>query len=138
MRSKFKLPTSRSNPELFDAKIVVDPTKNVSVRPFKKLNFDIKLTNTGKAAWLDGHASEDGSIYLVMNWYRNDRLLARFSARRKLRYQVLPGKFTRYFVDFNVPRNEGFYNLNIGVNLVDSRSQNKRISIMIPVQVTNY
>lgn len=130
-----KLPTTRSDPELFDAKFEVDPTENVSVRPFKELNFDIKLTNTGKAAWLDGYAWEDGSVYLVMNWYRNERLLNRLSARRKLRYQVLYDESTRYFVEFNAPAKEGLYNLEIAVALTKQNSKMQKKSFYIPVRV---
>jgi len=130
-----KLPTTRSNPELFDAMVAIDPTKNVSVRPSKELTFDVNLTNTGRAAWLEGYAWQNGSVFLVLNWYRNDRLLDRFSARRKLRYQVLPGESTRYFVHFNAPRNEGLYNLEIAVALTSKNSEMQMKSFNIPVQV---
>lgn len=129
------LPTTRSNPESFDARIQVEPTNNVSVRPLKELNFDIKLTNTGKAAWLEGYEWENGSVYLLMNWYRNDRLLYRFSARRKLRYQVLPDESTLYFVDSNAPRNEGLYNVEIAVALTKQNSEMQKKSFYIPVRV---
>jgi hypothetical protein len=130
-----KLPTTHSDPELFDAKFEVGPTKNVSVRPFKELNFDIKLTNTGKATWLEGYAWQDGSVYLVINWYRNDRLLRRFSARRKLRYQVLPGESTRYFVELRVPGNEGLYDLEFAVALTEMNSEMQKKSFYVPVRV---
>lgn len=130
-----KLPTTRSNPESFDAKIQVEPTNNVSVRPFKELNFDINLTNTGKAAWLEGYAWENGSVYLLLNWYRNDRLLNRFSERRKLRYQVLPDESTQYFVESNAPRNEGQYQLEIAVAVTKTNSEVQKKSFYIPVHV---
>jgi len=132
-----KQPTTRSNPELFDANIWVEPTKNVSVRPSRQLTFDINLTNIGKAVWLEGNASQNGSVFLTLNWYRNDRMLYRLSAQRRLRYQVLPGESTRYFVEFYTPRNEGQYNLEIGLSLVSPNAENKQISLRIPVRVTN-
>jgi Dolichyl-phosphate-mannose-protein mannosyltransferase len=130
-----KLPTTRSNLELFDAKIWVEPTQNVSVRPSKQLTFDIKLTNTGKAVWLNGYAWENGSVYLVMNLYRNNRLLDRFSAQRKLRYQVLPGESTRYIVEFNTPRTEGKYNLEISLAVTQLDAEMRKKSFYIPVRV---
>jgi hypothetical protein len=130
-----KLPTTRSNPELLDAKIEIEPTKNVSLRPFKELDLDIKLTNTGRAAWLEGYESENGSVYLVLNWYRNNRFLQRFSARRKLRYQVLPDESTRYFVELIVPGNEGLYNLEIAVALTQKNSVMQKKSFYVPVRV---
>lgn len=130
-----KLPTTRSNPELFDAMIEVEPTNNVSIQPFKPLGFDIQLTNTGKAAWLEGLASENGSVYLLVNWYRNDRPLSRLSARRKLRYQVLAGESTRYFLELNAPRNEGQYNFEIAVALSEVNSEMRKKSFYVPVRV---
>jgi hypothetical protein len=130
-----KLPTTRSNPELFDAKIVVDPTKNVSQQPSMPITFDINLTNTGKASWLEGYAWQNGSVFLLLNCYRNDRLLNRFSARRKLRYQLLPGESTRYFLQFNAPPNEGLYNLEIAVAVTDANSQMRKKSFYVPVRV---
>jgi hypothetical protein len=130
-----KLPTTRSNPESFDANIQVEPTNNVSVRPLKELNFDIQLTNTGKAVWLEGNESENGSVYLAVNWYRNDRMLYRFSTRRKLRYQVLPQYSTSYFVDSNAPRNEGLYNVEIAVVVTKANSEVQKKSFYIPVRV---
>lgn len=130
-----KLPTTESSSELFDAKILVEPTNNISVRRSKLLSFDIQLTNTGKAAWLEGYAWQNGSVYLLLNWYRNDQLLDRFSARRKLRYQVLPNESTRYFVEFTTPENEGQYNLEIAVALTETNSEIRKKSFYIPVRV---
>jgi hypothetical protein len=130
-----KLPTTRSNPELFDAQIWVEPTKNVSVRPSKQLTFDIQLTNIGKAAWLEGYAWQNGSIFLILDWYRNDQLQNYLSARRKLRYQVLPGESTRYFVELNTPGIKGQYNLEIALAVTQMDSKMRKKSFYIPVRV---
>ena len=130
-----KLPTTLSNPELFDAQIWVEPRKNVSVRTSKQLTFDIKLTNIGKAAWLEGYAWQNGSVFLILDWYRNDQLQNYLSARRKLRYQVLPGESTRYFVEFNTPETKGQYNLEIALAVTQMDSEMRKKSVYIPVRV---
>ncbi len=130
-----KLPTTRTNPELFDAHISSDPSDVSSVRPLKQLSFDVKLTNTGKAVWMDDNAWQNGSAYLDLNWYRKDRLLDRLSTRRKLRYQILPNESTRYFVRFYAPRSEGNYKLEIALRVNQMNSEVQRESLVIPIRV---
>lgn len=129
------LPTSKSNPELFDAEIQSEPSDSISVEPSKRTWITVHAKNSGKAIWLDGAFNEYGNVIFEMNWYRKDVLLNQFSIRKRLRNQVFPGDFYQFTEKLIAPDRPGYYDLEIVIVLNQTESQHQEKSIRIPVQV---
>ena len=129
------LPTTKSNPELFDAEIQVEPSDPISVRPSKRTWISVRANNSGKAIWLDGNYNEYGNVTFQINWYRKDILLNHFSIRKRLRNQVFPGESYQFTEKLLAPDREGDYDLEIAVVLKQSDSQVQEKSVHIMVQV---
>lgn len=129
------LPTSKSNPELFDAEIQSEPSDSISVKQSKRTWITVHAKNSGKAIWLDGAFSEYGNVAFEMNWYRKERFLNQFSFRKRLRYQVFPGESYQFTEKLIAPDRPGYYDLEIVIVLNQSESQHQEKSIHIPVQV---
>jgi hypothetical protein len=129
------LPTTKSNPELFDAEIQIEPSGTISVQPSKRVWITVHANNSGKAIWLDGAFNEYGNVSLQMNWYRKDILLNQFSIRKRLRNQVFPGESYQFTEKLIAPDRKGDYDLEIVIALNQSDSQHQEKSIHIPVQV---
>ncbi len=129
------LPTTKSNPELFDAEIEIEPSGSISAQPSKRVWITVHANNSGKAIWLDGAFNEYGNVSLQMNWYRKDILLNQFSIRKRLRNQVFPGESYKFTEKLIAPDRKGDYDLEIVIALNQSDSQHQEKSIHIPVQV---
>ncbi|MCI0617103.1 glycosyltransferase family 39 protein [bacterium] len=129
------LPTTKSNPELFDAEIQIEPSDSISVQPSKRIWITVHANNSGKAIWLDGAFNEYGNVTFQMNWYRKDRLLNQFSIRKRLRNQVFPGEAYQFTEKLIAPDREGNYDLEIVIVMNQSDSQQQEKSIHIPIQV---
>lgn len=129
------LPTSKNNPELFDAEIQSEPSDSISVKPSRRTWITVYAKNSGKAIWLDGGFNEYGNVTFEMNWYRKDILLNQFSLRKRLRNQVFPGDSYQFTEKLIAPDRPGYYDLEIVIVLNQSESQHQEKSIRIPVQV---
>jgi dolichyl-phosphate-mannose-protein mannosyltransferase len=129
------LPTSRNNPELFDAEITSEPSDSISVKPSRRTWITVYAKNSGKAIWLDGPFSQYGNVTFEMNWYRKDTLLNQFSMRKNLRKQVFPGDSYQFTEKLIAPDRPGYYDLEIVIVLNQSESQHQEKSLHIPVQV---
>jgi hypothetical protein len=135
-RIKFqKLPTTKSNPDLFDAEIQSEPSDSISVKPSKRTWITVHAKNSGKAIWLDGAFNEYGNVTFEMNWYRKERLLNQFSIRKRLRNQVFPGDSYEFTEKLIAPDRPGDYDLEIVIVLNQSESQHQEKSVHILVQV---
>jgi len=135
-RIKFQgLPTTKSNPDLFDAEIESEPSDSISAKPSKRTWITVHAKNSGKAVWLDGAFNEYGNVTFEMNWYRKDRLLNQFSIRKTLRNQVFPGDSYQFTEKLIAPDRPGYYDLEIVIVLNQSESQHQEKSVHIPVQV---
>src|SRR5262249_28729520 len=56
------LPTTKSNPELFDAEIQTEPSGSISAQPSRRIWITVHANNSGKAIWLDGPFNEYGNV----------------------------------------------------------------------------
>lgn len=130
------LPTTKSNPELFDAEIQIEPSGSISVQPSKRIWISVNANNSGKAIWLDGPFKEYGNVSLQLNWYRKDTLLNQFSIRKRLRSQIFPGESYQFTEKLIAPDRKGDYDLEIVVALNQSDSQHQEKSIHMPIVVT--
>jgi hypothetical protein len=138
-RAKIKvlnLPTTKSNPELFDAQLQIEPPGSISVQPSKRFWITVHANNSGKAIWLDGPFNEYGNVSLEINWYRKEILLSRSSMRKRLRNQIFPGESYQFTEKLITPDRKGDYDLEIVIALNQSESQRQEKSIHIPIRVT--
>lgn len=132
----WSLPTTASNPELFDAVIRTEPSNFIFIRPLKALSLKIWATNSGRSVWLHGSMEKEGTVILLINWHRRGKLIDRFSIRRRIRYQVFPNESYFYDLGLIAPEKEGRYDLEVVLGLSQKDSLIPRKSLLIPVRVS--
>jgi hypothetical protein len=132
----FKEPTTLNHPELFDAEIKTNLPDLIEIQPGRRFSFPVEATNTGKAVWNYGGHREEGNVILVLNWYRKDSLLERFTLRNRLRFQVAPDQSYEFLARTNSPDREGRFTFEVAVVLIQDRFQKVGASQKVQVKVS--
>lgn len=132
-----KRPTSRSAPQLLDARVVVLTPPPRDVAPGAHVHVSIHASNIGKAVWLAGHsADEGGMVSMRWEWEHDDGTpVADTEVHRELHLDVFPGGSMELDATSIAPDAPGRYVLQISL-AVGATTQMIGEPVTVPVTVT--
>ena len=114
------IPTSENSTNLLGAEYNASLPETLVWNAGNTYHFDLKVTNTGKAAFLAWPPSIPGLTYIRWHWEKGGKPLVRTTQALRLRNDLLPGKTQSYVVTLQSPDKPGLYTLVL--ELVESRT----------------
>lgn len=109
------LPTSENPQNLLSAEYSTSLPETLRWHPTQIYQFDLNVTNTGKAAFLAWPYSVPGCTYVEWHWEKGGKPLVRTSDDLRLRNDLLPGETQGYTITIKAPEKPGIYTLVLGL-----------------------
>ncbi len=130
-------PTSRSSPDLLDARFIVLDPPRPDAAPGAHVRVALRATNTGKAVWLTGRSpDEPGVVSLGWEWKREGKAVGESEARRELHLNVFPDDSMDVQASALAPDAPGQYELEVSLAAGTGNHAPRTIGLPLTVPIT--